>query len=299
MADLTISDVEEIQRYLATTRDDLFSWLPADWAPAWKSEAAGELLNGEIGDGGTPWGEGPVRTTYAAAHALIHAAVDCLDALADSTNLSTTAYVPHVIARAAMEAGSQAWWLLEPNIGARRRVIRSLLIREASAQYLEKAALELDPLHGSATSYGEDPAMVAAYANQLAVTLSSVRINGRRRLACEGEILPTYTERATELQIAVFAPAAYAIYSGAAHAELYAVSQAWRPSTSAHNLWERNPDRIVVWAAAIVAAGFATIPALRAIQLLGRNARRIDFYYHMQNINTMVQKMGLPREWRP
>jgi hypothetical protein len=27
------------------------------------------------------------------------------------------AYLPNVIARATMEAGSQAWWLLDPEIG--------------------------------------------------------------------------------------------------------------------------------------------------------------------------------------
>ena len=57
MADLTFADVEEIQRYLATTRDDILTWLPADLATAWKSDAAGELLNSELGDGGVPWGK--------------------------------------------------------------------------------------------------------------------------------------------------------------------------------------------------------------------------------------------------
>jgi hypothetical protein len=45
-----------------------------------------------------------------------------------------------------------------------------------------------------------------------------------------------------------------------------------------------NPNREVVWAAAIVAAGFAAIPALRAIQLLGKRARGVDFRYHVLNL---------------
>ena len=121
--------------------------------------------------------------------------------------------------------------------------------------------------------------MVVDYAKKLAVTYRQGAVPGKmgRWWMCETEMLPGCTERAKEFQENVFAPAAYAIYSGAAHAELYAVMQAWRASTSAPGLLERNPDREVVWAAAITAAGFATMPALRAIQLLGKNARGVDF----------------------
>jgi hypothetical protein len=164
VSDLTLCDIEEIRKYLRGTRDDIMAWLPTDWVPAWKSAAGAELLNVELGDGGVPWGEDPVRIAYTAAQAFIYAATDCLEALADSTNLRSTIYLPHVIARAAMEAGSQAWWLLDPEIAARSRVIRSVLMREASAKYLEKAAQELDPVNGHAASYSEDPAMVASYA---------------------------------------------------------------------------------------------------------------------------------------
>jgi CheY-like chemotaxis protein len=51
-------------------------------------------------------------------------------------------YVPHVLARAVMEAGSQAWWLLGPGIGARRRVIRSISVRASSARYLGQGSPE-------------------------------------------------------------------------------------------------------------------------------------------------------------
>jgi hypothetical protein len=298
VGDLTAADVVAIQHYLRATREDIMTWLPREWVPGWKSAAADELLNREVGDGGVPWGETPVRSSYATAQVFIYAAIDCLGGLADSTNLLSTAYLSNVIARAAMEAGSQAWWLLDPEIGARRRVIRSVLIRAQSAKYLEKAVLELDPVKGQAANYGEDPAKAAAHAKNLGLTCNNVRIQGVRRWTCETETLPTYTERATEFQKHVFAPAAYAIYSGAAHAELYAVSQGWRVSPTTPDLWERRPDRIVVWAAVIVAAGFAAMAALRAILLLGKNARRIDFIHHAENLNSLVRELDLPREWR-
>ena len=297
VADLTSADIEGIQEYLRTTREDIMTWLPPEWVPAWKSPASAEMSNREVGDGGALWGEAPVRGAYSTAQIFIYAVIDCLGGLADSINLLSTAYLSNVITRAAMEAGSQAWWLLEPGIGPRRRVIRSALIRAQSAKYLEKAVQELDP-NAQAANYGEDPAKAAANTKKLGLACNNVRINRTWRWTCETETLPTYTERATEFQKHVFAPAAYAIYSGAAHAELYAVSQGWRASAITPNLWERRPDRVVVWAAAIVAAGFAAMPALRAILLLGKNARRIDFIHHVENLNSLVRKLDLPRAWQ-
>jgi predicted RNA-binding Zn-ribbon protein involved in translation (DUF1610 family) len=190
MTDLTATDVDANRQYLGVVRDDVLNWLPTTWVPGWQSEAAMELANREVRSDRTQWGEQPVRTAYAAAQVLIYAAADCLEALADSTNTRTTVYVPNVLARAAMEAGSQAWWLLEPGIGPRRRVVRAVLIRHSSALNLNDAARKLDPVSGAASTYGEDEAMVATYAQDL--NLAPITRNGRT-WACEPEILPGYT----------------------------------------------------------------------------------------------------------
>ena len=279
MADLTIADVEGINRFLFVTREDVLMWLPAPWTASWKSEAAAELGNSEIGAGGLPWGDEPVRTAYAAAHVFLFAAVDCIDAMADSVNLLTTLYVMHVLARASMEAGSQAWWLLEPGIGARRRVIRSILIRASSARYLGKAARKIDPA-GGAASFGESQDMVRDYAKALGLTY----VCNDSTVECESEKLPSYNQRAAAFEQAVFMTAAYSIYSGATHAELYSVAQGWRQSATATRLWERYPERVAVWAAVMAAAGFVTVPAFRGITLLGKNARKVDLAYSMRNI---------------
>jgi hypothetical protein len=68
-----------------------------------------------------------------------------------------------------MEAGAQAWWLLEGGIGARRRVVRSILIRASSARWLEKSVKFADPA-GKASDYGEDQARVTAYAKALGLS---------------------------------------------------------------------------------------------------------------------------------
>ncbi len=129
-------------------------WHP--WEPGWQSEAYCEVRNGERRPAGGAWGEAPVRTAYAAAAVFLFAALDCLSPMAHSVTLLTTAYVPNVQGRAAMEAGSQAWWPLETGIGARRRVIRSVLIRAQSARFLGQAVRRVDPAL-TVTDYGEDP----------------------------------------------------------------------------------------------------------------------------------------------
>lgn len=63
----------------------------------------------------------------------VSAVLPCMRAMAASITVDTTHYVPDSLAHAAMGAGSQAFWLLEPGIGARRRVARFMLIRASSA----------------------------------------------------------------------------------------------------------------------------------------------------------------------
>jgi len=216
MPDLTIGDVAEIKSFLFRTCDDVLSWLPGTgWQPAWQSDAARELSNSEVRADGSPWGDEPVRTAYAAAAVFLLTATDSLRALADSANVLTTTYTSGVLARAVMEAGAQAWWLLEGGIGARRRVIRSVLIRASSARWLGKAVKIADPA-GTASAYGEDQARVQACATALGLSY----VCNSKKAECETELLPGYTDRATDFEKAVGVGASYSIYSGAAHAEL-------------------------------------------------------------------------------
>jgi hypothetical protein len=296
VSDMTIEDAAEIYAFLHGTSADVIRWLPgAAWEPAWQSEAAREVGNSETGSPGQPWGDAPVRTAYATAAVFIFAAVDSLNAIADSVSVFTTAYVPNILARAAMEAGGQAMWLLEPGIGARVRVIRSILIRASSARKLGQAVRTGDP-SAPVTDYGEDQDRVRAYAQGLGLTY----ISNDDRTECEGTVLPRYTARAAVFEQALQMSAAYKIYSGAAHAELYSVLQSWRPTASPGSsavVWERRPEREAVWAAVIAAAGMAVMPAFRAITLLGRHARRIEVFHSMRRVGELTRRMGLPRDW--
>jgi hypothetical protein len=294
MPDLNDSDVAEIKSFLSRTCDDALAWLPGTgWPPAWQSEAARELSNSEVRADGSPWGDAPVRTAYALAAVLLMTATDCLRALGDSVNTMTTTYISGVQSRAVMEQAAQAWWLLEGGIGARRRVIRSILIRASSARWLEKAVQAADPA-GAASNYGEDQARVKTYAAALGLSY----VCHSSRTECEGELLPGYTSRATDFEKAVGVSAAYAIYSGAAHAELYAVMQGWREAGPPHpsgTLLERWPDRQAVWTTIIIAAGFVMKPTFEALVRLDWGARKKQAADSMRKNRELARRMNLPQ----
>jgi hypothetical protein len=168
-----------------------------------------------------------VRSTYVAAAMYLDAVLRCIRVLAASLTTESTHYVPYCLARAAMEAGSQAFWLLEPGIGARRRVARFMLLRASEARHQAEQVSITDP--GAGSLYGETPMQ----ATDLAVSLGlpcEFRPYKRRyggQWWCEGEKLPGYTERNKALEAAMFTAGAYSIYSAALHAEWPAVTGNW------------------------------------------------------------------------
>lgn len=93
----------------------------AKWEPRPGSPAAGELANTEVRQDGSPWGEDPVRTAYAAANLMMTGVLDNLAGLRQLLADQMPVIGPTVIARSAIEIASGAWWLMEPGIAARRR----------------------------------------------------------------------------------------------------------------------------------------------------------------------------------
>jgi hypothetical protein len=93
-----------------------------------------------------------------------------------------------------MEAGSQAWWLLERGIGARRRVARFMLLLASGARHRTAQVSMTDP--GAAGLYGESPEQAAELAGRLGLRCE-YRPRGKHRGEwwCEGDKLPGYTER--------------------------------------------------------------------------------------------------------
>ena len=264
MADLTEADVHEMKRFLGDTCADVKRWLPEpEWRPAWQSEAARERANRERGTDG-PWGDRPVRAAYTAAALYLESVLQCMRAMGAALTTDTTHYVPYCLARAAMEAGSQAFWLLEPDIGARRRVARFMLIRASGARNRAEEVSLTDP--ASAGMYGETPEQLDAEAVRLGLRLEYRQTRKHRgQWWCEDDKLPGYTERNRQLERAMLSPAAYKIYSAALHAEWHAVIGGWDEVTMADGsrALVSRPDRVAVWGAVLVAAAPAVVPATR------------------------------------
>ena len=92
----------------------------------------------------SPWGERPPRTAYAAAKLMMLGVVDDLKSLDRLLVDPVPVIGPTVIARSAIEIASGAWWLMEPGIGARRRVCRELVASLTSARWAMKVADEYE-----------------------------------------------------------------------------------------------------------------------------------------------------------
>jgi hypothetical protein len=274
---------------LAHVRTEVFRLLPDPWEGSWLSEARAEIQNTQAGPAG-PWGENPVRTAYAMAFAFLGAATNCAGTLSDTINVQTTAPVANLLSRACMESGARMWWLMQPGIGARRRVIRAVLLRAKGARDLSQAVRKLDPKLDVA-EFGETPAAVRDYAARLGISY----VCNDERVESEDQCLPGPTASGVALERAMRIPGAYKIYSGAAHSSWFAIAQSWRKSAS--GLWEPRPDREAVWSCVIASAGFVMEPAGRALNVLGRGARAHELGHLARNIDDLIWRMRLPPEW--
>jgi hypothetical protein len=295
MTDLSKVDVAEMKRYLAEVSGAVSCWFPeSEWVPAWRSEASRERTADVRGPNG-PWGDVPVRTAYAAATFLLDAVLQCLRAMGSALTTEATPYVANCLARSALEAGSQAWWLLEPGIGAQRRVGRFLLIRVRSARALEDTAKTLGVAPGD---YGETVDAVKQHAAALGLKLVSAESG--KRWSCGIDELPGYSARARAFEQALRARGSYSIYSGSAHAEWHAIISGWQlPASpdSVESLLVKRPDRVAIWSAVFNSVNASLEVSRRALELLGRHARLIDLHYLSGNALSLMKRMDLPREW--
>ena len=112
------------------------------WEPSARSEAAVELSNPQTRNDGSPWGESPPRTAYAAANLMMLGVVDDLKSLERLLVDPVPVIGPTVLARSAIEISSGAWWLMEPGIGERPSVCRELVLSLTSARRANQVADE-------------------------------------------------------------------------------------------------------------------------------------------------------------
>ena len=199
------------------SRVDRWTAQPAwTWEPG--SPASAETANAEVRQDGTPWGDRPVRTVYQYAQMAAKMAVEMSRCAALLIGAGRMAPGIETETRAALEAGSVAWWLLDENLSARERVCRMQLLRRNSAREYAKSIEEV----------GEDPAVAGKEtvagieAECRALGLGAFTQQGNE---LEGQTRPGYTARVKGMTNELGYQGGYSIYSSAAHAELAGI---WR-----------------------------------------------------------------------
>lgn len=224
---------------------------PAKWEPKSGSQAAVELANTEVRQDGTPWGEAPVRTAYAAANLMMTGVLDNLASLRQLLADQMPVIGPTVVARSAIEIASGAWWLMEPGIGARRRVCRELALSLTSARRAKQVAEEYQ-----ATGFQMSNAIADAHQQESRVTqriadlgIGSASSGFSPRI--EGERAELATDRTalmlrSVLSASVPGESVYRTYSAVTHGEIYGLMDFMAPgvtsdgSTLLH--WHLHPD---------------------------------------------------------
>lgn len=210
---------DELKTLVREVADRVDRWTAQ---PAWivepGSSASMEIANGEVRQDGTPWGDRPVRTAYAYAQMATKLAAEFSRCAALVIGAGRPAPGIETEVRSALEAGSVAWWLLEPGLTARQRVCRMQLLRRNSAREYARSIDEV----------GEDPAIAGnetvagVEAECLALGLGSFTAGGHK---LDDQERLRYTRRAQEFTDELGNKGAYSIYSAPAHAELAGI---WR-----------------------------------------------------------------------
>lgn len=99
------------------------------------SEALADIENNERCTDGSPWGSEPVVEAQSMPGLRLFAADDHLFALSELVGSQYSMLGWAVSCRNVLEAASRAWWLLEPRIGTRERIVRYLADAFQSEQY--------------------------------------------------------------------------------------------------------------------------------------------------------------------
>jgi hypothetical protein len=221
---------------------------PAKWEPAVPSEAAAEFANTEKRADGTPWGENPPRTAYAAANLMMTGVLDNLAAIGKLLDEEMPVIGPTILARSAIEIASGAWWLMEPGIGARRRVCRELVLSLTSARRAGQIASEFQaqgfPLTPEVAAAAQEEAQVLQRIADLGIPAPT---GPRFSPKVENEQAMNDTDATAAMLKAVIPPTAppefvYRAYSAITHGQIYGLMNFMEPDGSGLLHWNLPPD---------------------------------------------------------
>jgi hypothetical protein len=225
---------------------------PARWEPAPGSQAAAELASSQARADGSPWGEDPPRTAYAAANLMMHAVLDDLAALHQMLAGQMTVIGPTVAARSAIEIASGAWWLMEPGIGVQARVCRELALSLGSAQRAGQLADEFRATGYDLSDALEEAGQQEAKVLQRISALGIVPPTGKKYSPdVGGQQAPDATSGTAQmlrvaLPASVPGTAIYRNYSAVTHGEIYGLMSFMAPGVTSDGTkilhWRLPPE---------------------------------------------------------
>ena len=225
------------------------------WEPTAGSEAAAEVSNPESRNDGSPWDEGPPRTAYAAANVMMLGVVDDLKSLERLLVAPVPVIGPTVLARSAIEIAFGAWWLMEPGIGARRRVCRELVLsltsarraRQVADEYAEEYQKSGDPIPA------DDAALIADSRQQEPVVLQRITELAVQAPTSGPDIENEKADSATNATAKMLqallptnlpATSFYQTYSAVTHGQFYGLTNFMTPATQPDGtpFWQWGPN---------------------------------------------------------
>lgn len=151
--------VPGLRALLTTTAGLVTDVTDADWhAPLTSSQADAEMRAQEAHrpppeTGSWPWLAAPLIARLA-----LQVALEQARGFSAVLDQEATCYAADALCRAVLEPASLAWWLLEPDIDAERRLARALVYRLNTAKATSKAIDQMGLGHDEDRSgYGELP----------------------------------------------------------------------------------------------------------------------------------------------
>ena len=223
----------------------------AVWAPAAGSQAAAELAPPDVRADGSPWGENPARTAYAAANLMMLAVLDDLASLHRLLGEPMPVIGPTLVARSVAEIAWGAWWLMEPGIGARARVCRELVHSLTSARRAGQVAGEFLATGWDVGDEIKDASQQEARVLKRIAELKIAAPSAGYSPVIEGEQAePATTGTARMLRLVlppnIPATSVYRTYSAVMHGEIYGLMNFMEPGVTSDGTplvhWHLRPE---------------------------------------------------------
>jgi Family of unknown function (DUF5677) len=203
------------------------------------------------------WDERPCRAAYALAIMNFAAALRYANSMAQLIPGGDAASVI-ALARALVEAASQTWWLCEPGIGVRRRVMRMAALRHRGAINGEQAAHNDGVAEHDYSRYTETISQVTAWAAELGLPKQAKE---GYAYVCGGERLPSASRRVADMLANLDIPSLYNLYSAYPHGEIFALRRGFEVIDDGHGFHVRPiPDEEGL-RGAVAVAGFTLAPS--------------------------------------